>query len=301
VWNALNDWASFWFQSGRRMVDETTFTLPNLLGSILFWLTPTGVVALAPVLNDRLRTIALHNRETARKTSLLLMTLTLAPLAVFAVFSLTREYRFHWGGTLLLATLPLLGLYLRTQPRQPESRLLTLCQRAWPPTIVVAMILYGAALHYLAMGLPGAPLPKGPLLLGYTQLGCEVERLTRAHQREHNAQPVVIGMDRVKLASGIAYYRTTAGSCAGPGEAPSAIESTTSSHLFGRRTGMFEHWTPTSELQGRPLLLVTGKAEQLDLAKRAVGLTWLAPVGNIDISHNGREVARYYYRLAKWR
>jgi dolichol-phosphate mannosyltransferase len=47
VWNARNDFASFAFQTSRRLADRPQFALFKLLGSVLALLTPTGAVAAA--------------------------------------------------------------------------------------------------------------------------------------------------------------------------------------------------------------------------------------------------------------
>ena len=45
AWNARNEFASFAFQTSRRLADRPQFALPKLIGSVLVLLTPTGAVA----------------------------------------------------------------------------------------------------------------------------------------------------------------------------------------------------------------------------------------------------------------
>src|SRR5271167_5023714 len=50
VWNAQHDWASFAFQTSRRLAEAPQFALHKLIASALVLITPTGVLAVAVAL-----------------------------------------------------------------------------------------------------------------------------------------------------------------------------------------------------------------------------------------------------------
>ena len=83
----------------------------------------------------------------------------LVPLGVFAVFSLRHEVKLDWTGAPCVAALPLMAFGLaETNGAVPRVRRWLLA--AWPPTLAVMLLLYGAGLYYLVLGIRG---------VGYTQ------------------------------------------------------------------------------------------------------------------------------------
>ena len=50
VWNAQHGWASFVFQTSRRVAEAPQFALHKLIGSMVVLLTPTGLLAVAGIL-----------------------------------------------------------------------------------------------------------------------------------------------------------------------------------------------------------------------------------------------------------
>ena len=66
IWNFQHGWASFGFQSTRRLSAHADFSLHELIGSILVLLTPTGILA-ALLLLFRSNAIALVNDVTAKR------------------------------------------------------------------------------------------------------------------------------------------------------------------------------------------------------------------------------------------
>ena len=92
--------------------------------------------------------------------------------------------KFNWAGPLCLAALPWparemtsVGVRL-TQTPSPWGR------NAWPTTVVAAMLFYGAALHFLVLGFPGLHYPKVLHLVGWHDLGSQIERIEDDVERE---------------------------------------------------------------------------------------------------------------------
>ena len=53
IWNSQNDWASFAFQTSRRLADRPQFALHKLIAGALVLLTPTGLASAALLLLRR--------------------------------------------------------------------------------------------------------------------------------------------------------------------------------------------------------------------------------------------------------
>ena len=121
------------------------------------------------------------------------------------------------------------------------------------------------------------------------------------YHARHGAQPWVVGMDRLRTASGLAFYRTVATGCGiDASDTLDAVATTTSSQYFNRQTRMYQRWTPESELRTRPLMMVGGEREALELGLLMPGLRRQGEMGEIELSRDGRAVGRYYYQFVTW-
>ncbi len=290
LWNARHDWASFAFQTAHRLAEAPRFTLHRLIASALVLLTPTGVIALALML-------ARPGREAAARLAAahavrgrrLLRVAVLLPLAVFAAFSLRHEVKLDWTGAPWSAALPLLGLGLAQAGSAPRFGFWL--GKAWLPTVLVVMPLYGVGLYHLAIGLPGVGYGRQAELVpvGWRQLGRDVHAAADAYGRAHGAEPLIVGMDRYGMASELAFY------------APDPVRSvanTSSAHLFGGMGLMYERWFPLVRLQGRDALLVAWDPRTLEAPAVAPRVAPRAAVASGEWRRGGVPVATYYYRFA---
>ena len=115
VWNARNDFASFAFQTSRRLADRPQFALPKLIGSVLVLLTPTGAVAAASghCCGASAEASGAAARRPARRRAArgwrFIKIAMFTPLAVFALFSLRHEVKLDWTGAPWIASLPVLA------------------------------------------------------------------------------------------------------------------------------------------------------------------------------------------------
>ncbi len=214
----------------------------------------------------------------------------LIPLAVFAVFSLRHEVKLDWTGAPWTAALPLMAAGMGAAGAAVTG-IGAWIRRAWLPTLVCLLLVFGAGLHYLVLGLPGAGYSQHIELIpvGWRDFGRRIAAVAAAVRDETGSEPLVVGMDRYAIASELAFY--------GAGSAQSPLE-TSSSHLFGGMGLMYERWTPAEQQQGRNLLLVAW--DPRDLAGSAVEshAGRLGPVSDEVLSRNGRIVRHYYYRVA---
>jgi dolichol-phosphate mannosyltransferase len=289
-WNATHEWASFAFQTSRRLAEAPRFSLHKLLLSALVLLTPVGAVSLYVTLWGKSGATAVSEITEVQRRRRFMQLSVLVPLAVFFVFSLRHEVKLDWTGTLWIAAVPALAFAVVAASETPSRGVRAWTRAAWPSTLVILVLIYGAAFHYLVLGLPGVGY--GPHMevvpVGWRDLGKQVTAIENDVRAETGTEPLTVGMDRYAIASQLAFYA--------PDRARSVSE-TSSDHLFGGVGLMYERWFPSRAQQGRTLLLIGFKPEDLqgpDVESRAQRL---GPLEDGVLTRDGRTIRRYYYRL----
>jgi dolichol-phosphate mannosyltransferase len=280
IWNGQHEWASFAFQTSRRLAEPPQFALHKLLGSMLALITPTGLLAM--VLTRRMG----GNQRQARFMSLAL----LVPLSVFAIFSLRHEVKLDWTGASWSAALPALAcsvLGLATVNVAWRAGL----RAAWPPTAVALTLLYGGLLHYLVLGLPGVPYGKHieTTPVGWRELSDRMLDAAAEQRQLNGVQPLIVGMDRYAIASEIAFY--------GQRLSGAAVD-TSNSVLFGGIGLMYERWTPPAAQVRRNLLLVAWDPGEISDSIVEPHAERLGPIEQEVLQRDGNFVRHYYHRMA---
>jgi dolichol-phosphate mannosyltransferase len=301
IWNSQHEWASFAFQTSRRLAEAPRFALPNLIGSVLVLLTPTGALALVLLMNPRRAQQASGRRLLGFAASL--------PLAVFFLFSLRHQVKLDWTGAPWIAALPLLsaemgatsrgaGPYGGTEPSPGPARaaarfgaLRERVRAAWSPTLAAMMLIYAAGLYYLAQGLPGVGYSARIEILpvGWRALAARILGAAQTSRNQTGVEPVIVGMDRYAIASEIAFY-------AGRGLPTGPL--TSSAHLFSGIGLMYERWTPPESLASRTLLLVAYDPNELRGRYVESRVARLGPVETIALTRDGKPIRDMYYRFA---
>jgi dolichol-phosphate mannosyltransferase len=216
---------------------------------------------------------------------------------VFAAVSLIRVSKLNWTGPAWLGLVPLMALLVTPVLETGAPRLLTWCRRAWPPTIVICLLFYGATLQWLGPGLPGVSYPHNMHLIGWRDFGRDIELLVRRLSRETGQEILVVGMDRNRIASGLAFYRTQYLDASGDTTSDDPASHTASEHLFGSIGLMYALWFPAKQQGGKTMLLVGKDASSLKTDRVMSRVKTAGEIGEIGISKNGKPAGRYYYRL----
>ncbi len=294
IWNARHEWMSFVFQGPDRLGGRYDFDLPDLLGSVLLLITPTGLVAFIgivrsgrPFVSDEGTSSAVAQRE--RRTYRLLMTLAVVPLSVFVVFSLFRNIKLNWTGPLWLASLP----YLARQ-MVPGVAL-----RPWLITIVALLLFYGAGLTYLTLGIPGVPPVPDLLGQGWREVAGRIEREVEAIEDRTGERPLVVGLDADRINSWLAFYRGQSSRRRSGLRTNSAAYETSGEHLLGKEGSMYRFWFPLSEPVPATLILVGRKPEDLTAPNVERRFDRGSDVQTIEIERNGHVIRRSYYRIVE--
>lgn len=288
VWNAQHEWASFAFQTSRRLAEAPRFALHKLIISMLVLLTPTGFLTL--FVSGLVR-----SREAAaaeRRRWLLLRMAVLVPICVFIAFSLRHDVKIDWTGAPWLAAVPALSAAIVRLGSQGERSAWRWLHSAWSPTVAVMLLFYAAGLHYLALGLPGVGYGRKLELVpvGWRDLGSQVGAIARDVRRETGLDPIIVGMDRYELASELSFYV--------PGPPPATQQRVTSRNLFGQNGLMYGRWAQTMEFEGRPLVLVAW--DVTDLSDALVSpYVEAGPVREAYLQRDGVPIREFRYRIGR--
>ena len=305
IWNAQHQWASFVFQGSRRFLDTFSFTFPELAGSVLLLLTPTGALAAIVALSSRAKTRQEEiDVPLEREKRLFISLFTLFPLLFFIAFSLVRTAKLNWTGPLWLAVIPLMAWQMAPHETWRVTRALKFLQRAWPPTILIFVLLFGFVLHFWALGLPGIPYPQGTdvsLLLGWKDLARKIDRIDKEIQASKGIKPLVVGMDKCYIASELIFYRNKLG---GGREKKDLLSYTTGRHLFGMDSLMYRYWFPEPRIrqlrdENSILILVTRELSELNNDLISTSGWKMDSLQELDVKKNGVAVGHYYFVLAR--
>ncbi len=290
-WNYQQHWVSFLFQSRGRVEDVSKFSTHLLLIGALILLTPTGFLGAATGMLSRRRRFAGKTNprpgsdgEDSRGFFFCLL-MTLVPLSIFILFSLTKEIKLNWTGPIWLATLPFIAFGMARSTGGLQQRI----ARLWPGTLIAVMIAYGALLHYCTFGLPGTTFAKSPFLNGWDDLARQVNTLVR----NATTPLLVVGMDKYKIASGLAFYRNKIN---GHEESPAAVNDTTGRQLFGENALMYNYWCSPKQAGGRDILVIAEDRKQLDAVNFTDHYQQLGEIKTINIEKRGKSSGHFFYR-----
>ncbi|MEA3186402.1 MAG: dolichol-phosphate mannosyltransferase [Chthoniobacter sp.] len=280
AWNAENEWASFLFQSSRRMGASTRFSLHELLLSALVLLTPVGLFVVFRVFAGGEKP-----GTPQRRRLLFVRTFALLPLAVFTYFSIRHRVEFNWTSPLWLVALPSFAATLApAEPRRDWIRGL------WVPTFVALIVGYGVTLYHLALGWPGVPYPAHMELfpVGWSSFAAEVERAEVRLESETGAHPMTVGMDRYQIISELTFYDP---------DQREAIPEGVGAHLFGQRSLMFERWVSKKSVVGKNMILVGLDRDEVMLDSVPRHFARVSDPIEGRITHNGKFVRSFFYRI----
>jgi dolichol-phosphate mannosyltransferase len=156
-------------------------------------------------------------------------------------------------------------------------------------TLVFLLLFYGAALHYLSLGLPGVPYPVNLLGLGWRDLALQVEEMVDLIDTQAGQRPLVVGMDTDRINSWLAFYRGRGGH--------QGANETGGRHLFGMTSGMYAFWFPETALRDKTLVLVGRKPEDLTDPRVDAHIRQGGEVHEITARKSGQVVRRNYWRV----
>ncbi len=291
-WNFQNDWASFAFQTSRRLAERPRFALHKLIGSTLVLIAPVGVLTVFSVLRARPDVgDGTPGGGDAEARWRLIRWWVFTPLSVFALFSLRHEVKIDWTGAPWVGAIPAMAAAIQGWRRSPprdrtQRRLLA----AWPPTLAVLLVSYGVGFGYLVFGLPGvgysAHMELAPV--GWRELGRQIGALARDVEAAEPGPLTIVATDRYETASELAFYA---------GDTGLSVQRTSAGHLLGGVGLMYERWFPSVRQTGATFLMVSWQQTDLSASRLAGRFQQLGPLQEGRVTHGGRTVRAYFYRV----
>jgi dolichol-phosphate mannosyltransferase len=336
IWNARHEWASFAFQTSRRLAEHPKFTLHMVIACALLLLTPTGVATLWVGCFGRGRKEAGAQAPGAVITGAggaaatgaggaAIGTVGAAAGAVSdaavgavgaaaAAVDIARRWRF-----IQLMVLVPLSVFVAFSLRHDVK--LDWTGTPWlgaVPALAYFIVTYGAApadRRQARLNAAWTPTVSIMLLLfgvifHYLALGLPGV----GYSKQMEVIPVgwnelgrQIGAVRDDLARkdgiaplivGMDRYSIASELAFYAFDRTAAVRETSSAHLFGEAGLMYERWVPIELQQGRSLLLVAWKAADLMGPRVESRAARLEPIHEGVLSRDGLVINHYYYRVA---
>jgi dolichol-phosphate mannosyltransferase len=281
------------------MASSQGLGLPRLAVSILILLTPPVAFAALQLLVKRRRYGGGAQASGAERSSrTFALVFTAVPVAVFALFSLTHtDIKLNWTGPAWIALVPLLAEEWAA-PAEARSRIEAFLARTWRPTLTALVPLYGLALHYHALGLPGVGYPQSTQVFGWEDLGAKVERIEDEVEEQEGAEPLVMGLDKYNITSALAFYRSRANRhCADAHARSEGVQGTVGRHLIGKPDLMYRYWSDDELSRGRTVILVAEDRDALADQEVEEHFESMSGFASLVARHNGKAAGRYHLRV----
>ncbi|MBW2013783.1 MAG: glycosyltransferase family 39 protein [Deltaproteobacteria bacterium] len=299
LWNLNNDWASFVFQGPRRIHGSFDFSVGDLIAFVIILLTPTGAISAFYIICKRISLPGhVFTGDVARRQKFAII-FTVLPLSVFFIFSITRNVKLSWTGPLWLMIVPFVAYYMVPDINRQTKCFFTALQRFWPATVVITTLIYCLTLHYVVLGLPGVPYPTNSIFLGWQKMAQQIESIENEIEHYTGLEPLVVGMDKYRVASELAFYRTKIEKDPVEQLENEGVLFTSGRHLFGGNSLMYSFWQPKQKVRKKHMILVS--RNYTDLQKQSIN-SHIDEMGEIHahiIKKNGVPIDRYYYCIVE--
>lgn len=198
-WNATHEWASFLFQTARRVNAPIQFSLHRFLLLMLVFFTHLGVYSVTKLFT---RTSTEYGLNLYNKRFVQLM--LLFPLSVFALFSFTHRVNFDWIGPLILAAIPWFALSIDRARTNTANNL----RQYWLILSGTLLLLYGG----LAIGIYENLWvnPKSHVFgkfIDWEDFAFKINQIAKEYETVNHETPVIVPRDPYNLASELAFYQ----------------------------------------------------------------------------------------------
>lgn len=281
-WNATHEWASFIFQSTRRMNAHDSFSFHHFIGLILFFLMPLGIVSLWLLLKNTPFQTDNLNKTKQR----FLQLFTIVPLGFLGIFSLTHQIKFNWIGPGLLAFIPWLAIHLHR---------VKVFRNLWIVTALVLLLSYNLMLFVISYGYP--TIIYNPLFtkfIDWNDLTHQVNDLAHKIELKTNTTPIIIPLYLYATSSEFTYYQKALIN-QGIIQKVYPVEGV---HILGGESLMYRYWSKEQDLRDKPLIIISNDLLHFNfqkpvIKKSPIKIIWAhSPV-------QGKAAQAYYYQIVQ--
>lgn len=273
VWNAQHDWVSFWFQSIRRLHEDTGPHPAQFLVMQLELLTPIGLAAVV---------LTLWRSGFKSPQARFAWLFTVLPLLVFAVYSLQARTKYDWTGPLWLGAMPAVAGAVAAW--RPGAGWL-LGRPVWRATALGCVLVMGGRLALVQTGIAPGMAMESPV--AWREMAQQVENIEGEVAAQTGREPIVVGMNKFFISSENAFYDPD-----GDG-----LGETSGRHLVGQDSLMWEQWSPAAAVLGQDVLMVSFNVDDLQALSVADSFSHLGPVQRREVYRHERLAAVFYYRV----
>ena len=291
-WNATHEWASFWFQSTRRLEAKYSFSLHHLIGLLIFFVMPGGIWSLGLLFKKNSTVIPSIEIKTKR----FLQIFTIVPLIVFGVFSLTHAIKFNWIGPGLLALIPWLAMLIKQTPKTKLNILHS--PTSWVITGVFFLICYSSVTLIICFGAPEVAYSKLFIkFIDWEDVTQQVYRIAHETEVRTNKAPIIVPLDVYNIGSELSFYQAK---FLVQGDIPKSYPII-GRQIFGADSLMYRYWAPKDNLAGRTLILISSDhhdftnniLQKMVITDAKVGVFWA------HSQQYGARVNQYYYQVVQ--
>ena len=284
-WNAMHDWMSFSFQSTRRLQGKLYFSLHQLLGVLILFLTPLGIIGCTRLFQRS------HNAILTVSTKKFIQVFTLSPLLVFAVFSCFRAIKLDWIGPSLLSVLPWLACLMNQQSTVLQHWLRT------GPALICGYVLILGCLTYGQPALVNQKLFSPVLTISWQELTQSFYQVAASLSKPPSqTQPIFVPLDTYRIESELNFYQRKQW-IAHPNLPPFPVHH---AGMFGIRGLMFEWWD-TNDLHGKTVIFISKEKNKLNSNSIQAATQPLSPILSVwaKSQTHGAKITPYYYQIAR--
>jgi dolichol-phosphate mannosyltransferase len=161
-------------------------------------------------------------------------------------------------------------------------------RRAWPPTIISLLVLYGVMFNYFSLGSPGFPMSATRAFGPWRLLAERVGQIEKVLADETGSEPVIVGMDKYMISSETSFYHFSD---------DDGTKNTGGPHFFGGRSLMWEFWLPRSQAVGKNFLMIDFDRKRLMNPSLSQYFSSIGEVVSETLETDGRIVGSFYWRV----
>ncbi|MDX1626326.1 MAG: hypothetical protein R3323_07420, partial [Wenzhouxiangellaceae bacterium] len=225
--------------------------------------------------------------ETGTAERRYMLTMTLVPLAIFALFGALTPTKFHWIVPVWLGMLPMLAGTV-WMPGTPAGNGLKWIRTAWKPLLPASLAAAGLALHYAALGLPGLPWQPHRLgYMGWPEIAERVHEIEQRVERDSGRRPIVAGLAKWGIPAALTFH-----------DVDGRVDNITARNIVGMSGSQWERWFDPDTDPARPVILVSHESKRIDDEWLSGALIGLGPLNRETVYRDGRPVQFLYWRVA---
>ncbi|THB72891.1 MAG: glycosyltransferase [Desulfobulbaceae bacterium] len=289
-------WLTNYLPRPNQIDSESVSRIMELGGYMLATITPVGLLSLIyGFVNRSAGTQAtgsyLNLDSGYRLRSTLFVYHFSLTLILLVLISLHMRPEFNWASAITISLIPFLAAMWQFN----AQRLGKIMMRLWKLQVIALFAVYMVVFHYYSYGIPTIDFGRGPVLRGYQNLAQQINAEVLEHIEQNDDEPVVVGMDKYGIASGLSFYRKK--QVVQPAGRVVGEQITVGWHLFDWHARMFEIWLHPETIEGRSLLIVAQDQVRAEFPYFQNRVQEIKPLKEIVIVKNGLVVGTFYMRL----